>query len=252
MEGTPSVNRHVFAILLVVSILYFLYTVLLNFLIWLPAHSTFPPANVIGGEYLLVTVVVPVALFAVLIYAGLYLGKRVRLGAPLLESWTTGEPVRERVISALKISLVIGLGVAAVKYLLDLMFSPFAPATLSQLRQATVLYRLAIPFQQGIGDEIIYRLFLMTVFVWILWRIQGSGEKPPGDPVYWAGLLLAGLVAVAVPLFLGVTGIAALQYAAIILAGAIPFGWLYWKKGIESAIVAHFVSSVVLVLFTLS
>jgi hypothetical protein len=41
------------------------------------------------------------------------------------------------------------------------------------------------------------------------------------------------------------------QYAAIILAGAIPFGWLYWKRGIESALVAHFVSSVALVLLSL-
>ena len=251
MEGTPPVNRHVFAVLLAVSILHLVFSLAL----WVPyrvmAEGTLPFGLMTDGLLVLIFLA-QIALFAVLIWAGLYLGRSVGLGAPLLESWTTGEPVRERAISALKLSVALGLGVAVLKYLLDLLvFSPFVPATLSQLRGATVLYRLAIPFQQGIGDEIIYRLFLMTVFVWILWRIQGSGEKPPGDPVYWAGLLLAGLVAVAVPLFLGVTGIAALQYAAIILAGAIPFGWLYWRKGIESALVAHFVSSVALVLLTI-
>jgi membrane protease YdiL (CAAX protease family) len=252
MEGTPPVNRHVFAVILAVSILYLLYALILNFLIWLHASSTFPPANVIGGDYLLFTVGVQVALLAVLIYAGLYLGGSIGLGAPLLGSWAAGEPVRERAISALKLALALGLGVAAAKYLLDLLvFSPFVPATLSQLREAPALLRLAIPFQQGIGDEIIYRLFLMTVIVWILWKIRGSEEKPPGDPVYWAGILLAGLLAVAVPLLQGLTGPAMVQYAAIILAGAIPFGWLYWKRGIESALVAHFVSSVALVLLSL-
>ena len=251
MEGTPPVNRHVFAVLFAISILYLVFAsvILLVARASTVGEITFSPMND-GVTFILV--LVQVALVAVLIWAGLYLGRSVGLGAPLLERWTTGEPVRERAISALKISLVIGLGVAALKYLLDLMFSPFAPATLSQLRQATALYRLAIPFQQGIGDEIIYRLFLTTVFVWVLWKAQGLKGPSPREWVYWAGILLAGLVAVAVPLSGGVTGPAMVQYAAIILAGAIPFGWLYWRKGIESAILAHFVSSVVLVLFTLA
>jgi len=252
MEGTRPVNRHVFAVLFAISILYLVFAsvILLVARAGTVGGIAFSPMN--DGVTILL-VLVQAALFAVFIWAGLYLGRSVGLGAPLLESWTAGEPVRERVISALKISLVIGPGVAVLKYLLDLLvFSPFVPATLSQLREASVLFRLAIPFQQGIGDEIIYRLFLMTVIVWIIWKAQGLKGASPREWVYWAGILLAGLVAVAVPLLQGVTGPAMVQYAAIILAGAIPFGWLYWKKGIESAILAHFVSSVVLVLFTLA
>jgi hypothetical protein len=87
--------------------------------------------------------------------------------------------------------------------------------------------------------SILLPVFLFTVLV--ISRVNTPGEMPfslEGD----GALLLPALV------LSGITGLAALQYGVIILAGAIPFGWLSWKKGIESALVAHPVSGVVLVL----
>ena len=250
MEGTPSVNRNVFAILLAVSILHlaFAFTVLLIFRLNTLGEISFSP---MADGFTFFLIFFQVALFAVTIYAGLYLGRSVGLGAPLLEGWSRGEPVRDRALSALKIALAIGLGVAAAKYFLDfLLFSPFVPATLSTWRQVPPMFLLPIPFQQGIGDEIVYRLFWMTVIVWIIWKIRGSGDAPLNDSTYWAGILLVGILSIPGLFLGGITGLVLLQYAAIILAGAIPFGWLYWKKGIEAALVAHSVSGMVLVLLT--
>ncbi|MDD1670053.1 MAG: hypothetical protein LUQ67_01870, partial [Methanomicrobiales archaeon] len=178
MGDHPAVNTHVLFLLLAISILYLVF----SFTLWIPlrvlVQGDTPLGLMTDGLFVLVFLG-QVALFAVLIYAGLYLGRRLALGAPLLEGWFAGEPVRDRAVSALKVSVAAGLGVAAIKYLLDLViFSPFLPATLSGGRDMHLLLRLAIPFQQGIGDEIIYRLFWMTMFVWILWKLRGSGEAP--------------------------------------------------------------------------
>jgi hypothetical protein len=255
MDASPPVNRNVFAILLAVSILHlvFAFTVLLIDRLNTLGEIPFSPD---ADGVMFLSILVQVVLLGVIIYLGLYLGRSVGLGAPLLGSWARGEPAWERAVSALKIALAVGLGVAAAKYLLDLwVFSPFVPATLSQWRQVTLFLRLPIPFQQGIGDEIVYRLFWMTVIIWVTWKVTGrirrAGDEPPRDVVYWAGIIIAGLIPVLGLVLSRVSGLALLQYAVIILAGAIPFGWLYWKKGIESALVAHFVSGLALVLLSL-
>jgi hypothetical protein len=251
MDESPRVNRPVFALLYAISILYLLFALTAQLVHRLNTLGEFP-ISLTTESVLFLPLVVQIALFGVLIYAGLWLGKSVGLGAPLLGGWAEGRPVREQAVSALKMALLVGLGVTALKYLLDfLVFAPFVPATLSQWRWAPLFLKLPIPFQQGIGDEIVYRLFGITAVVWIIWKITGSGDPPLKDWLYWAGLLVAALVPVITVAVAGVSGLVLLQYAAIILAGAIPFGWLYWKKGIESAIVAHVISSVALVLLSL-
>jgi hypothetical protein len=251
MDESPQVNRNVFAVIFALGILHLVFAFTVLFIYRVNTLGEIPSTLMADG-ILFLSILGQVALLGILIYAGLYLGRSVGLGAPLLGGWTKGEPVRERALSALKIAILVGLGVAAAKYLLDLwVFSPFMEGTLSRLRQVPLLLQLPIPFQQGIGDEITYRLFGMTALVWIIWNLWGSGDAPPGDRACWAGILLVGLFPVLGLVIAGVTGPALLQYAAIILAGAIPFGWLYWKKGIEAAIAAHFISGLALVLISL-
>lgn len=251
MDESPPVNRNVLALLLSVSILHLVFAITILTIHRVNTLREIPFHFMVDG-FLAISFLGQVLVLGVLIYIGLYLGKRVGLGAPLIGSWARGEPVREQAMSVLGLSLAIGLGVAAAKYFLDLLiFSRFVPATLSQWRQVPLLFRLPIPFPQGIVDEISLRLFWMTVFVWIIWKIRGSEDTPLPDPAYWAVILLVGLFPVAGTVLGGSSGPVILQYAVLILAGVIPFGWLYWKRGIESALIAHFSSGVALVLLSL-
>jgi hypothetical protein len=250
MDQNSPISWNVFAVILAVSILHLIFALVLYILLRAGNFSEIPFEFMVDG-FLVIAFLAQVLVLGILIFIGLYLGKGVGLGAPLLESWANGEPVRERAISALKVSLALAIGVAAAKYLLDqFIFSRFVPATLSGWKQVPFFTAAVIPFQQGIGDEIYYRLFWMTVFVWIIHRIQGPGDHPAKTTGIWAGILVAGLFSILIPLLSGATILVKVQYAAIILAGGIPFGWLYWKKGIESSILAHVASSVVLLLFT--
>jgi hypothetical protein len=249
MDQNSPISWNVFAVILAISILHLVFALVLYILLRASNFGEIPFDFMVDG-FLVIAFLAQVLAMGILIFIGLYLGKGVGLGAPLLRSWTMGEPVRGRAISALKVSLALAIGVAAAKYLLDqFIFSQFVPATLSGWKQVPFFPAATIPFQQGIGDEIYYRLFWMTVIVWIIHRIQGGNDpvKPAG---MWAGILVAGFLSIFFPLLWGTSIPVKLQYAAIILAGGIPFGWLYWKKGIESAILAHFASGMVLLLFT--
>jgi hypothetical protein len=250
MDQNSAVNRHVFALLLTISILHLLFALVLSILLRAGTLGE-TPFNLMVDGYLFISFAAQVLVLGILICIGLSLGKGLGLGAPLLEGWTKGEPVREQAVSALKASLALGFCVAAAKYLLDhFIISQFVPTALSQWTGTPLLLILAIPFQQGIGDEIYYRLFWMTVLVWISHKLQGQGNNPVKNTGIWAGILVAGLFSILIPFLSGATILVRVQYAAIILTGGIPFGWLYWKKGIESALLAHFASSVVLLLLS--
>jgi len=250
MNQNSVIDWNVFAVILAISILHLLFALVLYFLLRLNTLSEIPFEFMVDG-FLVISFLAQVLVLGILIFIGLYLGKSVGLGAPLLGSWTKGEPVRERVISALKVSLLLGIGIAATKYLLDqFIFSQFLPATLSGWKQIPLFLAAAIPFQQGIGDEISYRLFWMTVLVWVTYKIQGPENESVKAMGIWASILIVGLFSILGPPLWGTAILVKLQYAVLILTGSIPFGWLYWKKGIESALLAHFSSSVVLLLLS--
>jgi membrane protease YdiL (CAAX protease family) len=46
------------------------------------------------------------------------------------------------------------------------------------------------------------------------------------------------------------TGIVVVRAIALNGVGGIIFGWLYWKKGLESAMIAHFSADIVLHIIT--
>jgi membrane protease YdiL (CAAX protease family) len=100
----------------------------------------------------------------------------------------------------------------------------------------------------GITEEILMRYGLMTFVVWGLYKIFSKLHAA----VYWAGILIAALVFAFGHLpvaFAAVAHPSATLLAYIILGnlpGGIIFGWLYWQKGLESAMLAHIFTHVVL------
>ena len=90
----------------------------------------------------------------------------------------------------------------------------------------------------------------MTLIVWISAKAL-KGTKPAA---YWIGIVLAALI-FAVGHFPVVfntiesPGTILLTYVLIgNSVGGLIFGWLYWKKGLESAFLAHIFIHVVLVI----
>lgn len=95
---------------------------------------------------------------------------------------------------------------------------------------------------------------LMTFFVWICYRItQKKGSQIKGYN-YLFGILLAALLfaaghlPVASMLSFGVTNLLLLYIIVGNSLFGIIAGYLYWKQGLEAAIIAHMTAHIVMML----
>ncbi|OPX60262.1 MAG: CAAX amino terminal protease self- immunity [Methanobacterium sp. PtaB.Bin024] len=193
-------------------------------------------------------------LFAVVIFIGLYLAKKVGLGLPILEGWLEGREVKSYLKSLLGISVGLGILASILIIGIDFLFS-FAGLTSSNI----VLAQITPPawqgflssFYGGINEEILLRLFLMTLIAWIIFKIKKTEDGKPTSIGMWLAIILAAVIFGIghLPTAMAITTLTPLMVIKVILlnaVGGIIFGWLYWKKGLESAMISHFSADIVL------
>lgn len=101
----------------------------------------------------------------------------------------------------------------------------------------------------GIAEEILARWGVMTFVSWLAWRILGSPQRP-ADALYWIGIVAAALAfALAhLPFLYSVAGSPPLwlPLTAMVINGVVGvvFGWLFWRRGLEAAFMAHMLAHV--------
>jgi membrane protease YdiL (CAAX protease family) len=201
-----------------------------------------------------------VILFAIAIFGGLFFAGRVGLGTPILDSITRGESITDRVRAILPLSII--LGVVSTLVVLGLEIFYFKPAMLKELGDTAAAINLQTSqpaawkgflasFYGGIAEEILLRLFVMSFFVWLGRFISKTSDGKPTNPVFWIANILAAVLfgighlptmALLVPLT------ALVITRTVLLNGLIGVvcGWLYWKRGLESAMISHFSADLVL------
>jgi len=200
---------------------------------------------------LFVQIIQSVILFAIFIFIGLLLSKRVGFSLPILEGWLEGKEVKIYFKSILGISIILGVFAGILIIGLDFLFSAVGvQITITQVAPPIWQGFLA-SFYGGIVEEIIMRLFFMTILVWVTYKIRRTIEDKPTNIGVWLAIIIAAILFGIghLPITAELTSITPLVVArAILLNGiaGIAFGWLYWKKGLESAMIAHFSADIVL------
>lgn len=97
----------------------------------------------------------------------------------------------------------------------------------------------------GITEEVLLRWGVMTGLVWLGWRFAQRREGSPKPWVVWTAIVGSALLFGAghLPAASALTGsLSASVVAYVVLANSVfglVAGWLYWKRGLEAAIVAH-------------
>jgi membrane protease YdiL (CAAX protease family) len=199
-------------------------------------------------------------LFAIAVFGGLFFAGRVGLGTPILDSVSRGEPVADKVRAILPLSII--LGVVSTLLVLGLEFFYFQPAMLKELGNTASALNLQTSqpaawkgflasFYGGIAEELLLRLFVMSFLVWLGRFLSKTLDGKPTSAVLWIANILAAVLfglghlpttALLVPLTPLVIA------RAILLNGLIGVacGWLYWKRGLESAMISHFSADLVL------
>ncbi|WP_406662033.1 CPBP family glutamic-type intramembrane protease [Methanolobus sp. ZRKC3] len=186
------------------------------------------------------------------IFTGIFLGKKVGLGTPLLESLLEGRGLPVDFGSSVKLIVFFGVFLATSLFAIDkFIFSMYTDSFISFLTAPPFWERFMYSFYAGIVEEVILRFFMVTLLVWISWKIKKTSEDLPTNMGVWVSILvvslLYGLVHISslsesmgfvVPAYVGIMTLD-------IMSGSI-MGWLYWKKGIEAAILANLVASLTL------
>ena len=245
-----NINRKLFLILWMASI--FGVIAILPYVFTLqggiPENSQIPIYMLIVGQ-----IIQNALIFAIAILVGLKLAKKVGLGLPILEGWLEGRKIKNDLKSILGISIGLGLLAGVLIVGLDYLFSLMGVTI--NVAQASinppVWQGFLASFYGGINEEIMLRLFLMTLLVWVFYKIKKTKEGNPTKLSIWLGIVLAAVIFGAghLPALMSITTLTPLliiRTIALNALGGIIFGWLYWKKGLESAMISHFSADIVL------
>ena len=148
------------------------------------------------------------------------------------------------------VPLAVGLGVAlaVVTVLLDAtVFQPHLEAVSRMVKtaqQRTIATTLLGVFYGGITEELVMRWGLVSLVAWLGWRVLQAGRGRPHAGVMWTAIALAALLfaaghlpaaAALVPL----TPLAVIRIIGLNALGGLLFGWLFWRRSLEAAMMAH-------------
>jgi membrane protease YdiL (CAAX protease family) len=195
-----------------------------------------------GAQYLV--------LFAIVVFLGLLLSKRVGMGLPILQGVLEGKNQAKELKSILPISVILGAASGVVIVLLSIPFNRLIPEFMNAERIPAWKAFLA-SFYGGIAEEVFLRLFVVSLLVWLGFLFKKTPTGRPTNPGIWIAIVLAAIVFGLghLPATAQITTLNGIVIARAILlngVGGVVFGWLYWKKGLESAMIAHFSADIVL------
>lgn len=192
-------------------------------------------------------------LFAVVLFLGMILSKSVGLRMPFIEAYFHHQKLTFNIKSIINNSVILGIVAGITIVLLDLLFTGLgAQISLWTGQMPPFWMGMLASVYGGIGEEILLRLFFMTLIVWIISKIKRSKANIlDNNPAMWLAIIISAVVFGLghLPITSTVTPLTTLVIIrAIVLngVGGVIFGWLYWKKGLESAMIAHFSADVVL------
>jgi membrane protease YdiL (CAAX protease family) len=183
---------------------------------------------------------------------GIFLIPRLGLRIPFLENWLLGESYKIDLWKLLRESIIFAVCLAVIGVVVQLLIEQDLNAlgidvgqNLQPNARTTWWSMLLLSFSAGFVEEIVFRLGLLTILAWgvnWLWKPRGGQLKPS---TFWVVNILAALFfslahfvnysALEVPLTFG------LIWKTVVgnSLAALVFGWLYWKRGLESAILTH-------------
>lgn len=186
-------------------------------------------------------------LVAVAVWVGLTLSRQIGLGAPALEAVVSGNSPLPILRQQLAPAVLIGLA-TGVFLVLAYSFTPNDLASASKELHIPLAVKI---LYGGITEEVLMRWGLMTALAWVAWRFLQKREGPISRHYVIGAIVLAAVLFAAghLPAVASIGVSLNLATVFFILLGntlpAVAFGILYWRWGLEAAILAHALAHVV-------
>lgn len=202
---------------------------------------------------IVITQVGNVLINGLFIGVGLLLATRSGLGVPLLLGWIIKSPEHERIKSALKFAIIVGIALPVFNLLMIILSTSLENKTIdfSFFQESSAIaprmYLLLGSIGAGITEEILFRLFLFTLFFWLGSQVVRSQKTHSKAIVFWVANILSALIFGLYHLSTANLDVPMSVIRAVGLngLGGLAFGWLYRKKGLESAMIAHAASDII-------
>ncbi len=174
--------------------------------------------------------------------------RRVGLDAPLLRAIMTGGPAGRVLLNQAGPALIGGIMSGAVL----LLYAATARGALPPSFEVPAATRL---LYGGVTEEIIARWGVMSFAAWLGWRLFGNRSAPTTAHLWFGNATAALLFSLGhLPLLFALNGPATPGWliAAVVGGNMVPaliFGWLYARRGLEAAMIAHASAHVMALLF---
>ncbi len=202
----------------------------------------------------LLSLVQPALMLSLAVLAGVALAPRVGLTSPAAEALTRGGRFSPALRPQIMPGVAGGLAGGAAIVLTALASRPFMPPEVSA-RISALGRLLPLPTRLlygGVTEELLLRWGLMTVLVWVAWRLFQRGQGRPRASHFVVAILISSVVfglghlPLAFMLLPEATlGLTLYVIVANSLFGLIA-GYLYWRRGLEAAVLAHMLAHLVM------
>lgn len=187
----------------------------------------------------------PIILLVVAVFIGKKLTSKVGLSAPSIEGILNGnfnqQLFKSQFLSGSTIGFIAGITIAIIAN----ACIPLLPKEMVEAGASSEASPIVRFLYGGITEEILVRWGFMTLFVWVNWKIFNKNLSKPSKGMYWMGIFLAafifgvGHLPIVYKLVENVTPFLIGYIIILNMIFGIIAGWLFWKKGIEAAIIAH-------------
>lgn len=99
-------------------------------------------------------------------------------------------------------------------------------------------------FYGGLTEELLLRWGVLTLFAWLGTHIFGRVRGRPRHAVMWGALALTAVLfgVLHLPAVVGLVPLSAPLVARTVLLnalGGLVYGWLFWRRSLEAAMLAH-------------
>ena len=188
-----------------------------------------------------------------IVMLGFFLSGRVGLGLPFIENIFSKKPTWVRARGVVGLCILVSVGSMILVLFTSIVITAFAMvfqnnvldafAYLDESSYPKTWLWLLVAINAGISEELIFRLGLMTMFVWLGSHIHRGEVGRPSDFVMWVAIIAAGIIFGIAHLWgiFPVPDIWILRFRVVITNSLIGIllGWLYWRYGLESAMLTH-------------
>ncbi|MFO7584719.1 MAG: CPBP family glutamic-type intramembrane protease [Anaerolineales bacterium] len=207
-----------------------------------PELAEMPPALVVA-----LSLINPLILLLISVVIGNLLASRVGLRSLVAEKVSHGTPIWPQLRPHIPLAFGIGVLFAFVVLGLDQLMNPFADTELvtESATMASLLSQLLLGLLYGgIVEELLLRWGVMSLLVWIGWRLIQRGQGQAHPALVWVAITLAAVLfgighLPAMANLVELTPLIVFRTILLNALGGMIFGWLYWRRSLEVAMVAH-------------